>query len=395
LAGGSGSRLVPLTRNRAKPAVPFGGKYRIIDVVMSQLFYSKIPKTVVIPQYRLRSLNNHVQEVWTPKGGIERRITTAPPSQGGGRDWYKGTADAIVHNLDEVYEYGPDHVAIFAADHITDLDITEFLRSHHESPRDLTIAAEIREVKEEDFERGKDEQIRYKYGVIEVGDNFRVKGFREKPQIKDMKLGDRAFVSMGNYFFESEQLVIALGKNYGLDFGNHVIPGMHKDGARIFVFPFKGYWRDVGDLGSYYQSSRELLLDNPPLNLHKLWEDKRPILTSGTGRPPTIFGNSGKRSLLSEGCYICRDVSLESSIISPGVEIGRNSQLDGAIVFEDVTIGEGSQIQDTIIDKHNRIPANSKIGYDTKEDKSKGYSVVQYQDQKVTVVSRANPPGRK
>ena len=358
LAGGAGTRLSPLTIPRAKPAVPFAGKYRIVDDVMSKLFYTDVSDIRVIPQYEYRSLNNHIQDAWVPRASLKQSIRTLPPRQSAeGQGWYLGTADAINQNLKEIHEAAPDHVGVFAADHISTLDISEMIATHHSGIRDLTIAAERRLVKEDDFEtQAKDKKLHYKYGIIEVDKNLRVTGFKEKPLPKDMpELGKEVLVSMGNYIFETEPLIVAVAKGYGNDFGNHVLPAMKQAGARMYVYPFTGYWRDVGDLVSYYNTSLELLLDEPPLDLIKLRRQKRSMLTLGTDYTPTRDSSHGKRSIISEGCEFEEGVVLDNSIISPAVKIGRGSIIRNSIIFNGTIVGAGCVIQNTIIDKENKI----------------------------------------
>lgn len=389
LAGGGGTRLRPLTDPRAKPAVPFAGKYRIVDDVMSKLFYTDVSHIRVIPQYQYRSLNNHLQDAWVPRTSPKQTIRTLPPRQrNDGQGWYLGTADAINQNMEEIYDAAPDHVGIFAADHICTLDISDMIAAHHSGKRDLTIAAEKRKVKESDFEPGKDRKLRYKYGIIEVDKNYKVTGFREKPVPEDMpKIGEEILVSMGNYIFETEPLVVALAAGYGLDFGNHVLPGMKQAGARMFVYPFSGYWRDVGDVRSYYETSLDLLVENPPLDLYQMKKDKRPMLTLGTDYTPTRDSSHGKDSLFSEGCEFQSGVTLEGCIISPAVSIGRGSLVRNSIIFNNSVIGPGCIIRNAIIDKQNRIPAGSQIGNGSQGD-SRFTQVPIAGDQKLVVVPK-------
>lgn len=393
LAGGEGKRLSPLTKERAKPAVPFAGKYRITDFPLTSLFRSPVQNIVVLPQYESRSLESHIQEAWIPKQGIDRKIKTAHPRTGGNKGFYSGTANAIINNIDEIINYNPSLVLVAAADHVTNFNVSSFIKDHlkKDQARDLTIAVQIKKVSEEDFEKGKDGKECYKYGVIRVDKNYQVQEFIEKPLKTKLNIGDNVIISMGNYIFKKDSLLEAFEQDYGNDFGNHVIVGMKKAGKRIYAYPFLGYWKDVGDIESYFNTSLELMIDNPPMDLRNLWKEEKPIITAGSLAPPTFIKYNGKKSIVCEGSDLEEGYTLENSIISPGVTIGRDTALINSIIFEGVNIGNNSMIKDTIIDKYNIIPPGTKIGYNEKDDREKGYSVIHAKDRKITVVPRAIP----
>ncbi len=377
LAGGKGERLSPLTDARAKPAVPFGGKYRIIDFVLSNMVNSGINEIVVLSQYESRSLDDHIRKAWTSQSGIGQSIYTLPPRSGKGRDWYKGTADALFQNRDRIEKYNPDRVAVFGGDHVYRMDISEMIEVHN-GGNDLTIAAMKTPITEEIFEI-KDKKGRCKFGVIQIDEEDHIVEFQEKPEKPSEIPGQPGYclVSMGNYIFKTEPLLEALTEKHR-DFGTDIIPEMQRQGKVIKVFPFEGYWRDVGDVDSYFRANMDL---NGPTPRFNLFQGDWPMRTLGGERPPTYFGSCN--SLISEGCIVNGDI--ENCILSPGVVIGENSFVRDAVVLDDTTIERDVRIKSAIIDKHNHIKAGNRIGYDAEADRKKGFTIT---PSGITVVPR-------
>jgi glucose-1-phosphate adenylyltransferase len=370
LAGGKGSRLEPLTTQRAKPAVPFGGKYRIIDFVMSNMINSGISNIVVLSQHESRSLEDHIRRAYTRGTGIGQSIYTLPPRSGEGKDWYKGTADAIAQNIDRIEKSNADRIAIFGGDHIYKMDISKMI-DFHNGDNDLSMVALKKKITDEDFEM-RDKKRRFKFGVIITDKNYKVKGFQEKPQKPTEIQGEQGYcwVSMGNYVFNTDLLLNVLNKKFGSDFGNHVIPKMKEAGKKLAVFPFDGYWRDVGDLDSYYNANMDLNKKEPELDIR---DANWPILTLGGSCPPTRHIVNSTFNTIAEGCDIRG--TIENCILSPYVTIGEDSIVKDSIILNNVEVGNDVRIKDSIIDKLNHIPSGSQIGYDSKEDRSNGYRV--------------------
>ncbi len=378
LAGGEGKRLKPLTEERAKPAVPFAGRYRIIDFVLSNMVNSGITDIVILPQYESASLDRHIREAWTPRGGniSEVGIYSQPPRAGKGKDWHKGTADAIFHNQDIIENYASDRIAIFGGDHIYKMDISKMIETHN-GGNDLTIAAIKTPISEENFGDIGGER-RFQFGVLEADKNNKVIQFYEKPKKPKEIPGEKGFcwTSMGNYIFKTKSLADELtGSKH--DFGNNIIPDMINKEMNIFIYPFEGYWRDVGTIESYYKANIDLLSEEP---LFDLYDRRWPIRTLGSDIPPTRL--SSNNSLVSEGCIIKGNI--DNCIISPNVHIGKNSLIRNSIIFNEVRIGDDVTIKNAIIDKKNIIPNNYQIGYNSEEDKKKGFEI----DSGITIVPR-------
>ncbi len=398
LAGGKGDRLTPLTNDRAKPAVPFS-RYRIVDHNASSLLNAGVQTLLFLPQYEPRSLDIHVGRAYSQYRG-EREIRMVYPREkrtDNGKTefaWYEGTAHAVAQNIKELTIYNnPDHVMIFAGDHVCALDVSDMLSQHHLQKRDLTIAAEVRPLREEDFEIDKkDHKLHYKYGLILVDKNDRITGFQEKPLRSELgEAGTTLLVSMGNYIFHSDPLVGSLRKLHKgeVDFGKHIIPAMLKKGMDLYVYKFSDYWRDVGDVVSYFTTCLDLNLLVPPLDYKKLLKLKRPVFTDGGSLPPTRIESQGRISTISEGCEVYG--TLENCVLGQNVIIGHGSSLRNTIVFPGVVIEEGSNIRNAIIDKHNIIPKGITIGYDPVQDKLKDFTVVPFNQGHIAVVPRVDP----
>jgi glucose-1-phosphate adenylyltransferase len=387
LAGGRGERLSPLTMRRAKPSVAFGGKYKIIDFVLSNLFNSGIKKVYILTQYRAYSLNKHIRESWGKWTGLgEFYVAISPETSSESEEWFKGTADAILQYLRFVESSDADYVAVFGGDHIYKMDIGQMINSHRMNRADITIAA--LEVPVEEAKR---------FGVFSVDDDSRVTAFTEKPETPETIPGrSTCFASMGNYIFPTKKLIEVLleGKkrHEDLDFGKHVIPMMLEKGDRVFAYNFndnlipgmkaeeRGYWKDVGTIDSYYEANMDLIHVSPQLNLYNY---KWPILTNQGNLPPakTVFDDDERRgqnidSYVCAGC-ITSGSTVRRSIIGPLCKINSYSLVEDSILFENVNIGRHARIRKTIIDKGVVIPDGTVIGYDHEADRRMGYTVTE------------------
>ena len=387
LAGGKGERLNPLTQRRAKSSVPFGGKYKIIDFVLSNLFNSGIRKVYVLTQYRAYSLNRHIRESWGKWTGLgEFIVAISPETSSESEEWFKGSADAILQYLRFVESSDADYVAVFGGDHIYKMDVSQMIDSHRMNRADITIAA--KEVPVEEASR---------FGVFSVDDYSRVISFVEKPAVPQ-SIADRntCYASMGNYIFSTKKLIEVLleGKkrHENLDFGAHVIPMMLERGDRVCTYNFsdnmvpgmkseeRGYWKDAGTIDSYYEANMDLINVSPHLNLYNY---KWPILTNQGNLPPakTVFNDDDRRgqnidSYVCGGC-ITSGSTVRRSIVGPLCKINSYSLVEDSILFENVTIGRHVKIRRAIIDKGVVIPDGSIIGYDSEEDRHNGYSVTE------------------
>jgi glucose-1-phosphate adenylyltransferase len=387
LAGGKGERLSPLTLRRAKPSVTFGGKYKIIDFVLSNLFNSGIKKVYILTQYRAYSLNKHIRESWGKWTGLgEFYVAISPETRNESEEWFKGTADAILQYLRFVEHSDADYVAIFGGDHIYKMDVGQMIANHRLNRADITIAA--LEVPFEEASR---------FGVFSVDDDFRVTGFAEKPAMPERIPGrETCFASMGNYIFSTKKLIEVLqeGKKLheDLDFGKHVIPMMLENDDRVFAYNFndnvipgmkaeeRGYWKDVGTLDSYYEANMDLIHVSPQLNLYNY---KWPILTNQGNLPPakTVFDDDDRRgqnldSYVCGGC-ITSGGTVRRSILGPLCRVNSYSLVEDSILFENVTVGRHVKIRRAIIDKNVTIPDGTVIGYDHAEDRKRGYTVTE------------------
>ncbi len=387
LAGGKGERLSPLTLRRAKPSVSFGGKYKIIDFVLSNLFNSGIKQVYILTQYRAYSLNKHIRESWGKWTGLgEFFVAISPETSSESEEWFKGTADAILQYLRFVESSDADYVAIFGGDHVYKMDITQMIASHRKNRADITISA--LEVPAEEATR---------FGVFSVDDDSRVTAFNEKPANPETIPGrTTCFASMGNYIFSTKKLIDVLlqGKKLyeDLDFGKHVIPMMLESGDRVFAYNFndnhidgmkaeeRGYWKDVGTMDSYYEANMDLIHVSPQLNLYNY---KWPILTNQGNLPPakTVFDDADRRgvnidSYVCAGC-ITSGSTVRRSILGPLCKINSYSLVEDSILFENVTVGRHVKIKKAIIDKGVVITDGSTIGYDTEADLANGYTITE------------------
>ncbi len=387
LAGGEGKRLYPLTKDRAKPAVPFGGRYRIIDFVLNNFINSGFFKIKVLTQYKSDSLNKHITRGWTLSPFLNQYVDLCPAQMRTGNDWYKGTADAIYQNIFHITDEDPRYVCIFGGDHIYKMHVDQMLDFHKDKNADLSISGipiPIEEASE--------------FGIMEVDDNWRLINFVEKPQYRPKSIPgnpNMCLASMGNYIFDKEILLDALNRdavneNSSHDFGKNVIPMLLGEGKNIYVYNFaknsfpgmtkaeQGYWKDVGSIDAYWQANMDLLSYNPELNLYsKEW----PLRTFNYNYPPAKFvweedGRVGMatNSMVSEGCIISGG-GLSHCVLSPKVRINSYSNVVDSILMENVEVGRYSQIKKAIIDKNVVIPPHTKIGFNKEDDLRRGFHV--------------------
>ncbi len=384
LAGGEGRRLDPLTRDRAKPAVPFGGRYRIIDFVLSNFANSGILKMKVLVQYKSESLNTHVQRAWRLSAFLNEYVEIVPAQMRYGPKWFEGSADAIYQNLNIITDEEPEYTFVFGADNVYRMDVRQMLDYHVDKRADLTVAAIPVPVEE-----AKD------FGIIEVDSEGRMIGFVEKPKENPKTIpGDptKCLASMGNYLFTTKELVQEIVNDAGdpksaHDFGKSIVSNMHKR-RRVYVYNFmtnevpgqgvkeRGYWRDVGNLEAYFQSNMDLVAVDP---IFSLYNDQWPIYSIRSNAPPAkfVFNNESERrvgaatdSLISEGCIISGG-QVNHSIVSPMVRVNSYTTVDESIIFEKVNIGRHCRIRRAIIDKQVEIPAGTVIGYDLEQDRKR------------------------
>lgn len=380
MAGGKGERLFPLTKERSKPAVPFGGKYRIIDFVLSNFVNSNIFSSYILVQYLSQSLIEYLRVSW-PSKGISRDhfLTVVPPQMRLGEIWYRGTADSIRQNISLINDFNPDLVAIFGADHIYRMDLGKMIDFHLKNKADVTVSANIVPLKDASA-----------FGVMAVNDSNRIVSFDEKPQNPRPIPGNsrHAYVSMGNYIFDKNVLLKILQQKYcdvpSLDFGKNILPVILKQ-YRTFAYDFpsdklkgikpyeeQGYWRDVGTIEAYWQSNMDLLGAKPKFDLNNpLW----PINTSVHNTPPTTYiGGTLENSMLSNGCIIYPKTIIKNCVLASNVTVMEGAVLEDSIVMDSCIIGKNCRIKKTIIDRFNIIPERSVIGHN-KENDSQNYFI--------------------
>ncbi|MDB5385000.1 MAG: glgC [Planctomycetaceae bacterium] len=372
LAGGVGSRLHPLTADRAKPGVPFGGKYRIIDFTLSNCLHSGLRRVLVLTQYKSHSLQKHLRDGWSifnPE--LREYITMVPPQMRKGDSWYVGTADAIYQNLYLLERSGAEHVLILSGDHIYRMDYQAMLQSHIEHGADCTVGGMEVPLQEASA-----------FGVITVDREQRIIDFLEKPENPVPMPGDpkSALVSMGIYVFSLPLLCSLLEADHesaesSHDFGKDILPKLLHT-HQVFAYRFGGqagrvtcdrYWRDVGTIDAFFEAHMDLLQPQPPINLYqKDWS----IRTYEPQGPPArmIPGPSGKQgelmnSMLTSGNVI-EGANVRHSILSPNVRIGEGAEVERCILFEGVTVGPDAVLKNCIIDKHVKVPAGARIGCD-------------------------------
>jgi glucose-1-phosphate adenylyltransferase len=345
LAGGEGERLSVLSQVRAKPGVPFGGKYRIIDFALSNVVNSGLTDVAVLTQYAPRSLIDHigVGRPWDldrSHGGVA--LLQPYIGRGRARDWYRGTADAVLQNVEFIADRDPELVLVLAGDHVYKMDYRPFIETHRAKQAEVTCA--VRTVPLEEAHR---------FGILDTDADGRVTAFVEKPPNPTSNL-----VSMGVYVFAWPLLREMLASDR-VDFGRDVLPWMVDEGRQVFSYEFKGYWQDVGTVESYWRTSLDLLSDEPAIELNDLgWL----IYTKSEERPPARIGSKASviRSMVSHGCVI--EGTVEHSILSPGVRVGAGAIVRNSIVMFDTVVGEGAILDQAIVDKDCRIGAGARIG---------------------------------
>jgi glucose-1-phosphate adenylyltransferase len=378
LAGGKGERLYPLTRDRTKPAVPFGAIYRIIDFTLSNCINSHLRQVYVLSQYKSLSLNRHIQSGWNILSGtLGEFITVVPAQQRINEHWYKGTADAIYQNIYLLQKEQPDLLLILSGDHVYKMDYRKMIDFHLEKGADVTVAAVEM-----------DKSLSRDFGVITIDRKCRVLEFQEKPARPKTIPGksDKILASMGIYVFNTDIMVRKLiedaKKKTAHDFGKNILPSMvNKD--RVFAYNFKdekgdaNYWMDVGTIEAYFNANMDMVSISPLLNLY---DPAWPIHTYHGPSPPAKIllgehvtenqGGGQEGSIISGGCII-NGAKVTSSLLSPDVRIENSATIEKSILLDGVRIGEHAKIKKTIIDKGSKIPPGMQIGYDLKEDAKK------------------------
>ena len=379
MAGGKGERLHPLTRERSKPAVPFAGRYRIVDFVLSNFVNSEMLSLYVLVQYKSQSLIEHVRLSWRTTGIVtDYFVTVVPPQMRFGPAWYRGTADAVLQNLNLVDDFNPDVVAIFGADHIYRMDVGQMLAFHEDTGAEVSVAARP-------VVRAEATQ----YGVLSVDREARVIAFVEKPREPPAMPGhpERAYVSMGNYLFNRQALVDALladaRRSTDHDFGRSIIPELVHDGRRVFAYDFQtnevpgvkpyeeqGYWRDVGTVQAYWEAHMDLLGEAPRFDLdNRYW----PIRTGQHPGPPARFiGGDIDNVQVGEASLIKR-ATIRNSILGRSVWVNDGAVIEDSIVMDHTTVGKGARVRRAIIDRFNIIPADAEIGIDAAADRRRHF----------------------
>ncbi len=380
LAGGEGKRLLPLTADRAKPAVPFGGAYRLIDFVLSNLVNAGYFKVVVLTQYKSHSLDRHIAQTWHLSAMLGNYVATVPAQMRAGPRWFTGSADAIFQNLNLVYDERPDYILVFGADHVYRMDPRQMLAAHIASGAGLTVAGVRVPLAEASS-----------FGIIETGDNHRIRAFREKPRettgLPDAP--DQVLASMGNYIFTARTLIDAVttdaeddGSRH--DLGGSIVPMLveHDDAAWYdfttnnvpgSVEADRGYWRDVGEINSYYESHMDLIAPMPVFNLYNAdW----PIYTWHRALPPAKFVVDERQpgqaldSLVSAGVIVTGG-TVRRSVLSPGVRVEAGALVEGSVVMDDVCIGRGAFVRNAILDKNVVVADGARIGHDPDADRAR------------------------
>jgi glucose-1-phosphate adenylyltransferase len=387
LAGGEGRRLAPLTAERAKPAVPIGGRYRLIDFVLSNLVNSGFLKIKVLTQYKSDSLNTHITRGWRLPAMLDYYVDLVPAQQRVGKDWYRGSADAMFQSLHTITDEDPDYVAVFGGDHMYKMDVKQMLDFHLERQAQVTVAAVAVPSAEAN-----------QFGILGVDDRGKVVAFDEKPA-RPPEIPGRpgwALASMGNYIFSTDQLVEELCRDQSEeesahDFGRNIIPGM-VGSHEVYAYDFsqneipgmqeheRGYWRDVGTIASYWQANMDLLAVSPVFDLYN---PRWPIRTWGPPLPPAKFVFADEEnarmgvatdSLVCEGCIISGG-RIDRTILGPASRINSYAHVEECILFDNVDIGRHARLRRVIVDKNVQVPPRAEIGYDADAD-ARRYHVV-------------------
>lgn len=376
MAGGKGERLLPLTEQRSKPAVPFGGKYRIVDFVLSNLLNSGVMAMYVLVQYRSQSLIEHLRRAWRIGGRIKHNfITVVPPQMKARGGWYEGTADAVYQNLNLIHDFRPDLVAVFGADHIYRMDVGQMIRFHLERRADVTVAAlpvPLHAAKG--------------FGIIEAAKDGRIGGFQEKPERPKPMPDDpeRAYSSMGNYLFKADVLVQALEQDAvrpgSHDFGRNIVPHLVRS-HRVMAYNFldnqipglqpyeeQGYWRDVGTLEAYWQAHMDILGEAPIFDLrNREW----PVLTDTYDGPVASFVRSRlDDAMVGQGSHVI-EAEIRRSVIGRNVRIEPGARVEECVILDGAVIGAKARLRRVIADRFNVIPAGTELGLDPVADRKR------------------------
>ena len=373
LAGGKGERLHPMTHERSKPAVPFGGKYRIVDFVLSNFVNSGVHSIYVLVQYMSQSLIEYLRSNWRTAGLTrDQFITMVPPQMRLGTMWYRGTADAVRQNLNLIHDFDPDIVAVFGADHVYRMDIGQMIQWHVESGADATVATTPVPLKNAQS-----------FGIVETDAKGRVVGFVEKPpQAKSMPGNPgHALASMGNYLFNRDVLVDLLKNRYqgesDLDFGKNILPDIVKS-HKLYAYDFStnelpglklyeenAYWRDVGTIASYYQANMDILGARPRLNLN----NRRWFIHAGSydGPPAKILDGKLSNCIIGDGCFV-RNATIKNSILGCGVHVHDGAVIEDSIIMDFCKIRTEAHLKRVIVDRFNEIPSKLKLGFNREED---------------------------
>ncbi len=385
LAGGEGRRLAPLTLERAKPAVPFGGIYRLIDFALSNLVNGGYRRIAVLTQYKSHSLDRHLAQTWRLSPLFGNYVMSVPAQMRLGRRWFEGSADAIYQNLNLINDERPDYICVFSADHIFRMDPEQMVDAHIASGAGATVAT---------IRVPRDQASRF--GIIEPGNNNRIVRFHEKPEDCSGIPGDphTVLASMGNYVFSAKTLiesVLADSRNTKSkhDMGGNIITSLVSSGE-VAYYDFaenevpgatdrdRGYWRDVGTLDSYYDANMDLVSVEPVFNLYNThW----PIHTWPGSLPPAkfVFDDDDRRgeaidSMVSAGCIVAGG-AVRRSVMSPGVRVGAGAIVDGAVILHDAVIGDGAVVRRAIIDKNVVVPPGARVGVDAAHDRARGFTL--------------------
>jgi glucose-1-phosphate adenylyltransferase len=391
LAGGAGERLYPLTRDRAKPAVTFGGIYRIIDITLSNCLNSDLRRVYILTQYKALSLNRHIREGWNILGKeIGEFIEILPPMKRVSENWYMGTADAVYQNIYSIGSEQPKHVLILSGDHIYKMNYGRMLKQHNDAGADVTVATLLMDPSECS-----------RFGVVEMDSDGRITGFQEKPKQTEIRSTfdpTKTSGSMGIYIFNTDVLIPVLLKDAedqqsSHDFGKDILPKM-LDEYRVYAFNFVDenkkealYWRDVGTLEAFYEANTDLVSVSPVFNLY---DEEWPIRTHQRQYPPAkfVFAESGRTgealdSLVSQGCIISGG-QVKTCVLSPDVRVNSYSEVDSSILFSHVNVGRHCRIRRAILDRDVHIPEGTTIGFDAEADRQR-YFVT---ESGITVVTR-------
>jgi glucose-1-phosphate adenylyltransferase len=391
LAGGAGERLYPLTRDRAKPAVTFGGIYRIIDITLSNCLNSDLRRVHILTQYKALSLNRHIREGWNILAReVDEFIEVLPPMRRVSDNWYQGTADAVYQNIYSIGSEQPKHVLILSGDHIYKMDYGKMLKQHQDAAADITLATiQI------------DPSQTYQFGVVDIDREGRIHGFEEKPKVTQLRYPlnpEKVAGSMGVYIFNADVLIPVLLKDAEdpqstHDFGKDILPKMVDD-YRVYAYDFVDenkkealYWRDVGTLEAYYDANMDIVSVSPIFNLY---DEHWPIRTHQRQYPPAkfVFAEAGRTgtaldSIVSNGCIVSGG-TVKNSVLSPDVRVNSYCEVDDSILFSHVSIGRHCRIRRAIIDRDVHLPEGTTVGYDAEADRER-YFVT---DTGITVVTR-------